>query len=134
MNHCVVLDTNVLISALIFGGIPRQLLDMCLRRDMAGVTSDILLAEFSDVVTKKFHFDPGMTAKIKQKLVRKYLVVHPKRTINVLADQPDNRVLEAAATGQCNSIITGDKDLLTLKQFESIVILTPRDFMTLIVS
>lgn len=134
MNQCVVLDTNVLISALIFGGIPRQLLDRCLRHDMVGVTSDILLAEFSDVVTKKFHFDPGMTEKIKQKFVRKFQVVHPIHTINVLIDRPDNRVLEAAVERKCDSIITGDKDLLMLKQFGKIVVMTPRDFMTRIVS
>lgn len=129
MARRVVLDTNVLISSLLFGGIPRQIFERCLNREFIGVTSNILLSELTDVLIKKFDFDTGVTAKIRQKLLKKFLLVFPKVHINVLKDQPDNRVLEAAVAGKCENIITGDKELLALKQYKGITILTPAEFV-----
>ena len=53
----VVLDTNLLISALVFGGKPKQVYNLVLEKQIIGITSPILLAELTEVLTKKFNFE-----------------------------------------------------------------------------
>lgn len=126
----VVLDTNILISALLFGGKPRQILKLVLNKQIKAVTSLILLAELSDVLMKKFDFSLEKTSLFEQKIKKYFQVVYPTQTINILKDTADNRVLEAAKTGDCQIIVTGDKELLELKEYKEIKILTADEFLS----
>ena len=56
-------------------------------------------------------------------------VVNPKERLAIIADDPDNRILECAAAGQTDFIISGDKHLLHLKNYQGIKILTPAAFL-----
>ena len=56
-------------------------------------------------------------------------MVHPKERLEVIADDPDNRILECAVEGQAEFIISGDKHLLKLKAYQGIAIVTPVDFL-----
>ena len=127
----VVLDTNVLISAIGFGGKPRQVLTAVLKKELSAVTSPILLAELEEILGKKLDFEPVMIQLILKEIENEFIIVHPSKTIKVLSDDDDNRVLEAAQEGKCNYIITGDKELLELKKYKSISILTPDSFLSL---
>src|SRR5579872_7363409 len=92
----VLLDTNVLISALGFGGKPRQILLLVLEKKIKAVTSPILMAEFHEVINKKF---PNLTIQlplIETKLKKIFFIVHPKESLDIVRDKDDNRVLEAA--------------------------------------
>jgi putative PIN family toxin of toxin-antitoxin system len=55
-------------------------------------------------------------------------VVLPKVRLAVIADDPDNRILECSLEGQADYIISGDKHLLNLKNYQGITIVTPGDF------
>ena len=128
----VVLDTNIIISALIFGGKPEQIYNLVLNKQIFPLTSPILIAELTEILIKKFKFD---LIKIKQleKITKKYFkIVHPDETFHKLADEDDNRVLEAALEGKCDYIITGDKDLLELSFFKKIEILTADQFLQIV--
>ena len=59
-------------------------------------------------------------------------VVNPRNSLKVARDDDDNRVLEAAITGKCEYIVTGDEDLLSLKKYKNIKILTPAEFFDLV--
>lgn len=136
-NVKVLFDTNILVSGLGFSGKPRQILNFALNRKLTqirGVTSPVLLAELADVVNKKFPklAVPHKTAVVK--IRKKFEVVEPKKSVNVVRDDDDNRVLEAAVEGQCNFIITGDKDLLELKIYRGIKIVTASEFLSLYVA
>lgn len=125
----VVLDTNILISALGFGGKPRKILNLMIDKKLKVVSSRILFAEFEDVVAKKF---PQLANELDRidKLLKKHVkFVKPRVSVHILQDEPDNRVLEAAIEGNCEYIITGDNDLLDLKQFKNIQIVKPEDFL-----
>ena len=125
----VLLDTNVLISALGFGGKPRQILLLVLEKKIKAVTSPILMAEFHEVINKKF---PNLTIQlplIETKLKKIFFIVHPKESLDIVRDKDDNRVLEAAIQGKCHYIITGDIDLLTLKMHKGIKIVTSEIFL-----
>jgi len=56
-------------------------------------------------------------------------VVRPKRSIHVLADEPDNRSLECAVVGGAERIVTGDKTMLALRSFQGIPIVPLRSYL-----
>lgn len=125
----VVLDTNVLISAIAFGGKPEEVLNLVLEEKIIALTSPILLAEFKEVYQKKFQLrvvDFELTIKSIEEI---FETSQPKKTLDILNDEDDNRVLEAAIEGKCSFIVTGDVDLLTLRTFKKIKILTPDEFL-----
>lgn len=126
----IVLDTNILIFAFVFGGKPRQILSLVLEGKIQAITSPVLIAEFFDVVNKRFNLSSEELALTKNQIENKFLTVQPKKTINISRDEDDNRVLEVAVEGRCSYIITGDKDLLDLKTFKNIKILTPDTFLS----
>lgn len=125
----VVLDTNLFISALIFGGKPEKVYTLVLEKQIIGVTSQILIAELIEILIKKFEFEPSRIKQLQRITKKHFKIVYPDKIINVLRDEDDNRVLEAAIKGNCNFIVTGDSDLLTLKTFRKIKILTPENFL-----
>lgn len=126
----VVLDTNILISALGFEGKPNQVLRLALDRKIQLVTSEILLVELQEVISKKFPQLGSKLPLIMKRIRKKSQIVQPKESLNISRDKDDNRVLEAAIEGECTYIITGDKDLLDLKQFKNVKILTAEQFLS----
>lgn len=128
----VVIDTNVLVSAIVYGGIPKQILSLVLDENLVGATTRVLMAELIDVLSKKFHFSPQKLADAESLIQDSFLILQPERTISLLDDDDDNRVLEAAVAGACDYIVTGDKDLLRLKQYKGIAIVTAAEFLKVI--
>lgn len=124
----VVLDTNVLVSAIIYGGIPQELVKQVINGKLIGITSPWLLVELMEVLAKKFEFSREYREIVEQFIRDSWVFVMPEMTITVLQDTPDNRVLEAAATGNCSYIVTGDKELLALREYKTIHIFSPADF------
>lgn len=124
----VILDTNILISALGFGGKPRAILQLVLDNQIKAITSSTLLAEFEDVVTKKFPILSYNFELINKQIKKKFKIVKPKESLQIVKDDDDNRVLEAAVEGKCNYIITGDKELLDLTSYKDIKIITADQF------
>ena len=127
----VVLDTNTIISGIGFRGNPRKILDLALEGDVKPVISPILLAELEDVVTKKFPKLKGDLDLINKKIKKKFDIVKPAKSLDVVRDDDDNRVLEAAVEGKCDYIVTGDRDLLDFKKYKKIKIVKPADFLKL---
>lgn len=125
----IVLDTNILIFTFIFGGKPRQILSLVLEGKIQAFISPILIAEFFDVVNKKFNLSDEELTLTRNHIENKFIIVQPKRDIKIARDDDDNRVLEAALEGKCSYIITGDKDLLDLKIYKNIKIVTPDIFL-----
>ena len=125
----VVLDTNILVSSLIFGQKPQQIENLILEKNVIGITSSILLAELADVLTKKFHFNEFRLKQTEKKIEKNFIFVQPTSIIKILKDDSDNRVLEAAVEGKCQYIITGDKELLNLGKFKGIKIVKVAEFL-----
>ena len=128
----VTLDTNIIISGLGFGGKPRKILHLILDDKIKAVTSPILLAELEDVITKKFQKLTYNIGPINKQIKRKFKIVKPKTSLLVVKDEPDNRVLEAAIEGNCKYIVTGDKELLRLKSYQNVKIVTADQFLKIL--
>lgn len=127
----VVLDTNVIISALVFAGKPRAILQMVIQKKVIGVISPYLLSELFTILSTKFEFNESKLTLLERKIKQKFTLVYPKKEITVCRDKADNRVLETAIEGKCNFIITGDKDLLVLAKHGRIAIVTPDQYLVL---
>jgi|SRR6267143_3262129 len=121
-----VLDTNVLVSALIKGGKPRRLLRAALRPDHALILSEPIIEEFSRVTANKKierYVDDEATSAYLGVLLSKAVFVRPRSRVRVFND-PDDNVLSTAKEGDADSIVTGDKHILELKEFKGIKIVT----------
>jgi len=57
------------------------------------------------------------------------LTVKPQRRLSVVEDEPDNRILECAVTGQADAIVTGDKALLALRAYGGVRVLSLREYL-----
>ena len=121
-----VIDTNVFLSAFIFGGNPRRVVESILLDGDVVIISEEIFTEMRKVITKKF---PKFINEYKafEALLRTNTICVPLGTvsINVCRDSKDNMILETAVLGNCEYIITGDTDLLVLKSYKDIGILTP---------
>ena len=126
----VVVDTNVLFSGTVFSGKPNLIIRCILLEQITAISSPILLAELAEVLRKKADYPKERMIQIIGRLEELCVIVHPSKNIQACRDPKDNWVLEAAVEGDCVYIITGDKDLLDLKKYKNILILTPSEFLT----
>ena len=124
----VVLDTNVVVSAVLFGGLPRKILLRALHGEFDVVTTVRLMDEFQDVLTDSFDLEPEIarTAPAEYELLAE--VVRPRQIPRVACDPDDNDVLAAARSGDAEFVVTGDHDLLALREYDGRRILTLRQF------
>jgi uncharacterized protein len=126
----VVFDTNVYISAFMFGGLPGSLLDLALLQSFHLVISPPLLDELDGKLRLKFEVSAEDTAMIRAKLESIAEIVRPDMVLHVITDDPDdNRVLECAVKAMADYIVTGDRHLLKLGSYNAISIVTVRQFL-----
>lgn len=125
----VLLDTNVLVSALLFGGLPRRLLDSAIRGDLDLVSSVGLLDELEDVLQESFEFERGAARMTRTELEAITGLVTPAALPPTSRDPDDDLVLATAIAAHADAIVTADKDLLVLGSIAATPILTPRQFL-----
>jgi hypothetical protein len=124
----VLLDTNVLVSAVLFGGLPRRLVDQALRGELDLVSGSTLLDEFEDVLIERFGFARAAARLTRAEVEAVAELVAPPRIEAVCRDADDDIVLATAVAGSVDVLITGDKDLLVLEAHGGVPICTPRQF------
>jgi len=128
-----VLDTNVVVSALIWGGIPFALLEAATDGRIDLITSPVLLAELAEVLNR-----PHLSAQLQRVRgsVEDALEFYAAFTASVtpasvpravLNDPDDNHVIAAAVAGQADIIASGDRHLLSIGIYQGIRILRPAD-------
>jgi len=126
----VVFDSNVLVSALTLpGGRADQAVAAVVDGRATLLLSKPILGEILGVLGRKFSRDSEELARLAVFLADLTELVAPTRRISALADDPDNRVLECAFAGGASLIVTGDRAMLALQTFESIQIVTLREFL-----
>ncbi len=127
----VVLDTNILISAIVFGGLPRKILEMAIASNVNCFLSFAILDELRDVLQRsKFGFSPQQAVTVIDELQDICEILNPPRRIRTIkADPDDNRILECAVEAQAMCIISGDNHLLELGKYREIHIYSPADFL-----
>jgi putative PIN family toxin of toxin-antitoxin system len=126
----VTVDTNVLISALVFQGLPGKFLALALAGAFQLITSPILLDELDEKLRFKFLWSPAKADQARSALEALCDVVSTTDSLAVIQDDPDDdRVLECAVAGRADTIVSGDRHLLKLGSYDGTQILTVRQFM-----
>jgi putative PIN family toxin of toxin-antitoxin system len=125
----LVLDTNVVISALVFGGEPRRVWEsVVVRKSAIGVSSDLLIGELLGVLAEKFDFTPERLAQVRNIVETNFEMVAPRHIKAVIQDDPDDDVVLATALeGRADMVISGDHHLLAVGQYQGIPIVPAAD-------
>jgi len=124
----LVLDTNVLIAAFIARGVCSDLFAHCIARHQL-VASDFILAELREHLAGKFKFAAEEVDEVIAFLRSTAEVFTPAGLeVPVCRDADDDMVLATAVAGSAKWIVTGDQDLLVLREFRGIRIIRPADF------
>lgn len=126
----VVFDTNIYVSAFI---LPGSRAGLAILKVIDGadqlLMSKPILDELLGVLARKFSRNADELARVAVFLSELAEFVQPRRKMGVLADQPDNRILECAVAGKAEAILTGDKAMLELKAFEGIRMLSLKAYL-----
>lgn len=123
----VTIDTNVWISALLYGGEPERLIRSC-KQHCKIVVSEYIVNELLGYL--KQIGAPYKWRNSLEKLIKQIcLLVEPDDLPVISRDIKDDPVIATATVGACDYLITGDKDLLVLRQVQKIRIVTPSEFL-----
>lgn len=126
----VVADSNVLVSAIRFGGKPKQLLDLAADGHIDIAISEAIVEETLRVLRDKFHHTPEELKETDKQLRVIARTITPTESISALdADPSDNRILECAVAADAEVILSGDKHLLALGSFRGIPIQRVGEFL-----
>ena len=127
----IVCDTNVLISAFLFGGRPREVLRTVIEGKNTAYLSPMLRCELAEVLgRKKFGLTSSQVVSIMQLVSETFLEVFPGKVPDVVAEDPDdNHVIACAFAANADRIVTGDTHLLDLAEYQGIVIQSPEVFL-----
>ncbi|HJX16945.1 MAG TPA: putative toxin-antitoxin system toxin component, PIN family [Acidiferrobacterales bacterium] len=127
------LDTNCVVSAFLWGGTPRQIIDAAVEGQCQLFTSGALLAELEEVLARgkfrpRFLSAQTSVAQILAEYTGQVTVVHAASiSPTITADPDDDQVLACAVTAQADLIVSGDRHLLDLKQYRDIPVATPAE-------
>jgi len=127
----VVLDTNVLISALLFRGLPGRLVPMWQEREIVLLVSPEILKEYIKVLSyPKFGLDEEEIKAILREEVLPFVEpVRPGTRIEIIKEDPsDDKFLSLAVDGNAEFLVSGDRHLLGIKKYRKIGIVTIAEF------
>jgi uncharacterized protein len=132
----VVIDTNVWLSALLWGGQPGLIIELIEQKQIQAISSENILTELTDILQK-----PKLQKRLDRLIITAdeiviiakrlmTLVVIEEIVIPELRDPKDEMVLATAIAGDAQAVISGDKDLLVLHPYRNISILLPQKFLS----
>jgi putative PIN family toxin of toxin-antitoxin system len=126
----VVFDTNIFISAFVIpGGKAEAAYSHALRKDFTLCSSVAILTETAQKLKEKFGWQQDKITSLLKAIAKVATVIKTEPHLHLLADEPDNRVLECAEAVAADFIVTGDKHLLLLKHFQNSNVVRLSDFL-----
>ena len=125
----IVIDTNVVISGVFFGGYPRQVLESVYHLKTTACATPEIIDEYNEIVDEMIHRKQGtLRNDILCGLISRMEILDPVSKISVCRDPDDDKFLECAIDGKAVFIVSGDKDLLTIGSYNDVEIITAADF------
>ena len=125
----IVVDTNVLISGLFFGGFPRRILTSIINKQLTACATTEIINEYEEIVEEMIDRKQGhLNRTILAPLIQTMEIIEPVSHIEVCRDPDDDKFLECARDSHALYVVSGDKDLLVIEKYENIQIVTAKDF------
>jgi|SRR3989344_3237577 len=125
----VVADTNIIISSVFWRGNPYEVVRRGILGEYQLVTSAEILDEAVDRLRNKFQFPEEGIQQLIDILLTYCHVIEPTSKFDAVRDKKDNKIIECAFDGHADYIVTGDLDLLELKEFRGIKIRNAKKFL-----
>lgn len=126
----VVLDTNILISATFWKGPSHEITLLAAKQKISCFTSLEMLYEYARILKRDFKQQENQIEEKVRGILLFSQITNPTTKINIIKEDPeDNKVLEAAIEAKADYIVSGDRHLLTLKEFKGIKIVKAREFL-----
>lgn len=125
----VVIDTNVLISGVFFGGFPRKILSSVVSQTITACATAEIINEYEEIVQEMLDRKQGhINRTILTPLIKTMEIIEPITHVEICRDPDDNKFLECAKDSHALYIVSGDKDLLVIEEYENIQIVTAKEF------
>ena len=125
----IVIDTNILVSAVFFGGFPGRIVKAVTEGKLDTFVSKLISEEYREIVEG---FKEKNSGKFNDKLFENFLKtaksVKPRKKIQICRDPDDDKFIECAVCAKALYIVSGDKDLLVLERYGDVEIITAKDF------
>ncbi len=126
----VVIDTNIFISAFGWGGKPLKIIELLEAREIRNCISEEIIKELVSAVSyPKLDFPQELQTNIIEFILAYSDIYETKEHLSIASDTKDNKFIECALSSKAEFIITGDKGLLSVKQYKNIKIVSPEDFL-----
>lgn len=125
----IVIDTNVLISGIIFGGKPSKIIELLFGKKISVFASPEMVDEYKRIYGELGERYAKRTHNELNEIINSMNILPSHRHIEACRDPDDNKFIECAIDNRCIYIVSGDKDLLVLEQYEDIGILTVSEFL-----
>jgi len=130
-----VFDTNVYISGIVYGGVPRDLLILAEEQRFKLFISVEILLEIVEKLRENFLWNEDKIELVIATVSKTATLVKTKRRLAVVKDdKSDNKIIECAYSSKAKLVVSGDKHLLRLRKVMGIEVVKPRDFYKTIVS
>jgi putative PIN family toxin of toxin-antitoxin system len=128
----VVLDTNVLISGIYFGGLPGKILEAWYARQIQLLVSPEIIQEYLNVAKRLADRYPGIEYEgVLGLIIQNAELVQTSDLPEPVSEDPDDdKFLACALAGDSTTIVSGDSDLLNVSGFCGIMVLTPKAFVS----
>ena len=125
----ILIDTNILISGLFFQGLPKILLNEIDFEKFKVCVNEEIISEYREQIYKKilnpkYTLNEGLFEKFFERLQK----FERKSDLKICRDPKDDKFINCAIDAKAIYIVSGDNDLLTIKNFEGIEIVTAREF------
>lgn len=125
----IVVDTNVLISGVFFGGFPRKILSAVVLNKLTACATTEIVDEYEEIVQEMIERKQGhINRNLLSPLIRAMEIIEPVTQVKMSRDPDDDKFLGCAKDARALYIVSGDKDLLVLEHFENIQIITAKEF------
>ena len=125
----IVVDTNVIISGVFFNGLPYRFLNEIVSNEIEIVASEEIINEYYNISEELVESKTGKFNKeLFDIVIDKIKIINTQTKINVCRDPDDNKFLECAVDGRAIYVVSGDKDLLTIQQYQGVLIVSVADY------
>ena len=125
----IVIDTNVIASAIFFGGKPEQLVELLMQHDLDAYITQDILEEYQETIDELADRYPQRKVHAPfTQIAAACKMIESTSEIHICRDPDDDKFIECAVDSQSIYIVSGDKDLLDIKKYQNVKIVTVADF------
>lgn len=125
----IVIDTNIVISGIFFGGKPRRIIEAIADEYLHAYAIPAIVDEYIEVFHEMLNRKQGnLCRNVLMRLVDKMTVFEPVSSLSICRDPDDDKFIECAIDAGAKYIVSGDKDLLDIAEYQGVEIITAHNF------